>query len=228
MGVVAQEEKAALDRFARCYPGTVPCVVDVGANVGEYIDEVLARMPRAVVYAFEPQEAAYKQVQQRFAREAVVVENVGLSDKPGTAELHASHHGACVLATLYERPDADSYHGSGVALERRETIRLETLDRLLWPLPVDWLKIDVEGHELAVLRGAEKLLQHTSVVQFEYNDCARIAGLTLADLHEFLWDRGFTLYHEEPYSLIHVEDPAHYELAVGNFLAVSRHCEWWS
>jgi FkbM family methyltransferase len=181
-GVVTYEELVTLDRFKSAYPGSVPCVVDVGANVGDYLAEVFGRFPRAIAYAFEPQAAAAAEIRSRFASKHVIVEQCGLSDAPGRAELHASDSEACVLATLYERPDADSYHGTGVALNRRERVRLETLDRMIDGMPVDWLKIDVEGHELAVLRGGERLLAHTSVVQFEFNDCARIAGVRFADL----------------------------------------------
>jgi FkbM family methyltransferase len=227
-GVVTYEELVTLDRFKSAYPGSVPCVVDVGANVGDYLAEVFGRFPRAIAYAFEPQAAAAAEIRSRFASKHVIVEQCGLSDAPGRAELHASDSEACVLATLYERPDADSYHGTGVALNRRERVRLETLDRMIDGMPVDWLKIDVEGHELAVLRGGERLLAHTSVVQFEFNDCARIAGVRLADLHAFLWDRGFTVYVEEANgTLIHVEDPGRYAYTTANFLAVSAHCGWW-
>jgi FkbM family methyltransferase len=228
MGVVSAPELVTLDRFRACFKHERPRVIDVGANVGDYTAEVLARFPQAVVWAYEPQSAAFFALTERFRDVGgVVTEHIGLSSEPGWAELHASSHGACVLATLYERPDADSYHGSGVVLERTEKVRLETLDNLLAPQRVDWLKIDVEGHELDVLRGAEQIVAATDVVQFEYNDCARIAGYTLVDLHAFLWDRGFTVYLEEGEQLVLVDDPARFASVKGDFLAISDFCGWW-
>lgn len=231
MSVIAEHERYALNRIAACWPFVFPpLVIDVGANVGEWTAELLARWPRAVVIAFEPQAEAHAQLHARFGgRAAVASLRVGLSDYPREAFLTASSHGSCVLATLHDRDDADNYHGSGVALDRTEQVSLSTLDDLA-PPRVHVLKIDVEGHELAVLRGGRDTLHGTDVVQFEYNDCAGAAGVSFRDLHDFLAPR-FRLYLERDDSLQLVEDVETHEWQdhdrdARDYLAVAHGCDW--
>lgn len=231
--VVQGDERLALDVFKREWPfAHPPLVMDVGANVGDYIHEVLERFPRAVVMAFEPQDGARRQLINRFAgHRAVAILRYALSSEPGAAVLRASSHESCVLATLHDREDADSYHGSGIALSRREEVELVTLDDVAPPW-VDWLKIDVEGHELEVLKGGIQTLGSTSVVQFEYNDCAGVAGVRFADLHELLTTWGFTLWLEHEDGLELVQETSAHEWKAGdstrNYLAVNSKSRWFS
>lgn len=233
MSVIAEHERYALDRIRQCWPFDFPpMVLDVGANVGDWTAEVLARWPRAIVIAFEPQAHAHSQLHVRFGgRSAVAALRVGLSNVAREATLTASSHGACVLATLHDRDDADNYHGSGVVLDRAESVWLNTLDELS-PPRVHLLKIDVEGHELDVLRGGIKTLSGTELVQFEYNDCAGTAGVSFRNLHDFL-EPHFRLYLERDDSLQLVEDvEAHewqqHDRDARDYLAVAHDCDWFA
>jgi FkbM family methyltransferase len=222
--VVKGDELYALDRFAACHRAD-PIVLDVGANVGDYTAEVVRRVD-AAVYAYEPQRAARQALVERFAgNPAIRVLPFGLSDEEGSAYLRCSGHEACVLATLSDRPDAASYHGTAVSLNRRELIELRRLDDVAPAGPIAWMKVDVEGHELHVLRGAERTLRRTAIVQFEYNDCARYAGVSFHDLHGFLSKRGFRLYREHEDALARVVVPGAEEWVTGdstrNYLAVA-------
>jgi FkbM family methyltransferase len=231
--VIAGHERFALDRIRDCWPFAFsPLAVDVGANVGDWTAELLARFPRAIVLAFEPQAHAHAQLHERFSGKGMVAPvRMGLSDAPREATLTASSHGACVLATLHERDDAENYHGSGVVLDRAETVWLDTLDAFV-PPRVHVLKIDVEGHELAVLRGGRETLAGTDIVQFEFNDCAGQAGVTFRDLHDFLTPR-FRLYLERDDSLQRVDDVELHEWQdhdgdARDYLAVARDCDWFT
>jgi hypothetical protein len=63
---------------------------------------------------------------------------------------------------------------------------------------IDWLKLDCEGHELRVLAGADLLMQlgRISVIQFEFNELAALAGNTFLSFWTLLTRRGFALYRE--------------------------------
>jgi FkbM family methyltransferase len=233
MSVIAEHERYSLDRIRQCWPFTFPpMVLDVGANVGEWTAEVLARWPRAIVIAFEPQADAHSQLHARFSgRSAVAALRIGLSNVSREATLTASSDGACVLATLHDRDDADDYHGTGLVLDRAESIWLSTLDELA-PPRVHLLKVDVEGHELDVLRGGQDTLRGTDLVQFEYNDCAGTAGVSFRDLHDFLEPR-FRLFLERDDSLQLVEDLELHEWQehdrdARDYLAVARDCDWFA
>jgi hypothetical protein len=74
------------------------------------------------------------------------------------------------------------------------TVAVRTLDSLVPNRNVDLLKIDVEGFELMVLRGAREALARTRAIYFEAWDrhFARY-GYSFADLHDFLTLHGFTI-----------------------------------
>jgi FkbM family methyltransferase len=135
-------------------PGAV--AVDAGANVG-YMTGLLAVRagPGGVVYAFEPHPTVADQLRENAARIArhpsaarVVVCAAALSDAPGEVRLvqpdgFAANHG---LGRVGDGP-------AGIPVEARR------LDDAVPEGRIDVLKIDVEGHEPAVLAGAEGLLR---------------------------------------------------------------------
>jgi hypothetical protein len=88
-----------------------------------------------------------------------------------------------------------------------ETVRLETLDRYCDErgIPeVDYLKVDVEGHELAVLRGAAGLIGRRAVryVQLEYSSAYAAAGARFADVFRLFGGAGYAGYKILPGRLL--------------------------
>jgi FkbM family methyltransferase len=132
-------------------PGDV--VLDIGARFGSYTS-LLARVvgPAGVVHAFEPNRQ-HSRALRAIARASgnVRVHPFALSDEAGSAALHIpllGRRAADGLATL-ARP-------AGV----HRTVQIER--RRLDDLPferMDFVKCDVEGHELAVVRGGETTLR---------------------------------------------------------------------
>ncbi len=137
-------------------PGAV--AVDAGANIG-YMTSILAARAGAggAVFAFEPHPAVADRLRENAARigrlpgaARVEVRQVALSDAEGEARLvlpdeFASNNGVGFLAA-----------GSGGANEF--AVRTQRLDDLFPDGRIDVMKMDVEGHEPAVLRGAAGLL----------------------------------------------------------------------
>jgi FkbM family methyltransferase len=138
--------------FRLTQPGAV--AVDAGANIG-YMTSILSVRagPGGRVHAFEPHPLLAERLRENVGRLAnrpscapVEVRQVALSDAAGRATLvcpeeFASNHGVGHVA-------AD---GAGIEIT---TVRLDDV----LPGGADVMKMDVEGHEPAVLRGAERLL----------------------------------------------------------------------
>ena len=142
-------EIAALTGAIR--PGDV--AVDVGAHKGSFLPSLSWAAGPGKVVAFEPQPvlAEYLFRACRAARLTnVVVEASGVSDAAGTLTLNVPGANAASPGASFEPAVAGLTPGRGVAVSvvtlddyfRGETRRIAAL------------KIDVEGHELAVLRGA--------------------------------------------------------------------------
>lgn len=125
--------------------------VDVGANVG-MVTYLLRRHARTV-YAVEPNPTLAANLRRAFRGRRVEVLPYALSDESGTADLLIpSAAGQELTGRSSLEPDAN-----GDLPVRRVTVPRRTLDQLALP-DVGFVKIDVEGHELAVLRGARGML----------------------------------------------------------------------
>lgn len=147
VGMLANDQlaRALLERL--CRPGGV--FVDVGAHIGSVIDGVQRHSRPSLVIAVEaiPEKAAA--LRRRFPH----------------AEIHCCALGEAGGETRFFVADAASgYSSLDAALSERVAgvraidVRLERLDALVARDDVDVLKIDVEGAELGVLRGAPDLV----------------------------------------------------------------------
>ena len=181
-----------------------PVLYDVGSNIGYYPVRFGAAASR--VYAFEPVGGTFATMRANVERNGldhVVPLQLALSDADGTAEIDIwSSSGS---NTLYRRRfGADHPH----TLLGSETIELARLDRLTAAgelAPPDVVKIDVEGAELAALRGAaETLSRHRPLVLVECEaDACRDAGYAPQELHAELRRHGYALFglHRDPREL---------------------------
>jgi len=141
----------------------VDLIFDVGANVGDKA-EVFSRIARRVV-CFEPDPRLAGNLRRRFRnRPQVVVEQCGISNVEGWAELHAYDDGSA-YNTFNQRQ-----HELVVARHQRHQliqVPVVTLDMMIarHGRPV-YLKIDVEGHEREVLAG---LSEAVPMLSYEAN-----------------------------------------------------------
>jgi FkbM family methyltransferase len=124
--------------------------VDVGGNLGLYAHH-FQKLCRSVV-VFEPIPALQSHLQRQYR--GIRIEGVALSDAPGQAELRmpTGNYSWATIATTNDLALADPAHGL-TSIE----VPVRTLDSYAFD-GVGILKVDVEGHEESVLRGAIKLL----------------------------------------------------------------------
>ncbi|HWN10313.1 MAG TPA: FkbM family methyltransferase [Pyrinomonadaceae bacterium] len=151
-----------------------PVVFDVGANVGDYSLLVKRFMPSAQVHAFEPANATYQQLVAHLkGSQGIKPYNIGFSDSEKTVELFSYEiqgQQASLLASIDQRLPTQVVQVSRSASEQ---ITVKTIDAFCKENAIDridFLKLDVEGHELAVLRGARNMLEEGSIaiIQFEF------------------------------------------------------------
>lgn len=195
-------------------------MIDVGANVGEWTTALREAVPTATVYAFKPSPAAFARLEERFRDDPkVITENLAMGSEVETVRLWSDAPGSG-HASLYERDLGQV----GSALNRSEEVEVTTLDRWCSEHRVlaDVIKIDVEGHELAVLRGAERALANVRAVQFEFGGTAIDAGTYWKDFWYLFVERGFRLHRIAPSGLVPI--PNYYErdevFTYQNFIAV--------
>jgi FkbM family methyltransferase len=178
-------EKFVLERLK---PAEFRLAIDVGANMGAWFQAALELWPNCKVHAFEVAPHTYKLLEdanRSFATRArVELHGVGLSDQPG-------------IQTLYYFPDHPDLtcdiprHESYEAVPfQAQLTTLDTFCRTQKVEAIDFLKIDVEGAEHRVLKGASSLLgsRNISCIQFEYGAFSLQTRFLLSDYYEMLSD----------------------------------------
>jgi FkbM family methyltransferase len=178
---------------------------DVGANVGRWSLEASRLAPRGHVYAFEPHPAAFAELVRSVAGRNISCHPVALGSTPGRAQLHFDPS-VTVLSSLHER-DLESF---GVALDNTVEVEVSTIDAFCDAenvQSVDFVKIDVEGHELETLRGARTSLEsgRIAAVQFEYGGTYLDAGIRLRDVVQVLPER-YEVFRLVPWGLMPLDD----------------------
>lgn len=144
-------------------------IFDVGANVGSYARMLLNGLDkRALIHCFEPSYATYQTLQLNVPEPNVEKHNIGLSDQVGELALYTDAEQSG-MTSVYER---DLQH-INVSFSQHEVATFGTVDEFSAHRGIeriDLLKIDVEGHELAVLRGASRMIKEQRIrfIQFEF------------------------------------------------------------
>jgi len=160
--------------------------IDVGANVGLYT-RTLAHLS-STVHAFEPSSATADKLRRTSARN-VIVHEIALSDEEGRAELRIPRDGAHLTYGLGSiEPGVAAGHGD-VKVEKVERRRLDSVISDA----VSFVKIDVEGHELSVLRGASGLIEKCRPVFLVEAENRHLAGAT-ASLFQFFRNANYEGY----------------------------------
>jgi FkbM family methyltransferase len=153
--------------------------IDVGASVGDVLRQIVRVAPRGSHVAFEPLPDLAADLSTRFP--TVDVRATALSDVSGTASFHR----------VRMQSARSSLRPTGAA-EDRLTVEVERLDDALAAgYAPDLIKIDVEGAEALLLRGAQQTLRrHRPIVVFEHGVHAERFGTTSEEVHALLQDAG--------------------------------------
>jgi FkbM family methyltransferase len=162
--------------------------IDVGANCGGILKRLMRLSPAGQHWAFEPIPNLAAQLRRRFPEARV--EQVAVADYAGRADFRFLP-GAAAYSSLLTRPDVET--GQAV---RVLSVEVRPLDEVIpRHTAIAFIKIDVEGGEAAVLRGARRLLAaHRPVVVFEcapakLKECVPVlteAGLRVSLMSDFL------------------------------------------
>lgn len=181
-------------------PEVSPVVIDVGANVGDTCAVFLHEFPNAVVYALEPVSDVFATLQERCrSMPGVRPFRLAVGEQVGEAVFNVTRNRWC-SSLLAPSERGKAYYGDWYDVVRSEAVPLTTLDHFTVEQgieQVDILKIDVQGLELPVLRGARQLLQagRVKIVQCEAQLVPEYQGAsTFSEIDQFLRECGLTIH----------------------------------
>ncbi len=182
-------EAAVISKLKAARPAERPlCIFDVGANKGQFLTFACNALGSREfhLHAFEPNASAYAELcQTALNYPRVALNNFALGSHPGEADLFYDAPGSG-LASLSKR----NLTHFGVEMRLSEKVRIETLDAYCADRQIeriDLLKIDVEGHELDVLNGAQGMFGNAAVgmATFEFGGCNIDTRTFLRDFFSF-------------------------------------------
>lgn len=186
-------------RFLNRYLKPDMTFVDIGANQGEFALFAAKRLTKGQVLAFEPMSLFFERLHHNIQLNGISnikTYKLGLSDRNGevpiyfNADNQINHEGLASLFPINEKNLATEMIALAVL---DDVVAREATSR------VDFIKIDVEGSEWAVLKGSQQILKkYKPALMVELNDeTAAMAGHKVSDMIDWLGAFGY-----EPYQIV--------------------------
>jgi FkbM family methyltransferase len=177
----------------------VRTIFDVGGNFGQTALLFASAFPTATIFSFEPVPASFERlIRSTEHNERIKPFNLAMGDAAGTVTMH-----------LTDSAGSNSIVSVGSATGAVD-VSIDTIDTFAnrhTTGTIDLLKIDVEGYELQVLRGASQRLSEGRI-RFVFAECvlspnSEMPHTSFFDLHRVLDQAGFCFfkYYAEGFNL---------------------------
>lgn len=199
-------------------------VFDVGANSGNYSLELRKALPDAIIYAFEPNPITFELLRSNLPHPNDKCFCLGFGNITETRMIYTfSNDLACEQASLYKAVITDFHKRQTSEIK----IELTMVDRFCQEHDIEtihFLKIDAEGNELNVLKGAKQMLDdhRIGIIQFEFNEMNVISRVFLKDFFDIL--PNYEIYRLDTDRLIPlpIYHSTHEIFRFQNLLAISK------
>lgn len=173
----------------------IDLVLDVGANVGQYGSELRGGGYKGRIVSFEPLVEAHARLGKRLVGDVLwQSRNVALGSVDGESQIMEARNS--VSSSLLPVTNISTQANSETEQTGRSTVPVRRLDSLLPEVaPAEariLLKVDTQGYELEVLRGAEDSLKRVDVVECELSLREVYKGQPLFyEISRHLYERNF-------------------------------------
>jgi FkbM family methyltransferase len=218
-GGIEAYEKPTLALFCHFVERLGGTVLDIGANTGLFSLLAAAAHPGVKICAFEPLGSVFGMLEENLALNPKLAARIaasckGFSEQGGQAVFYETinAHGFVPTSSTLERSRAD-YEGT----YREHVVELITLhewDRIYQGEPITVVKIDVEGHEHAVLQGGRSVIaKHRPLMIVEM-----LAQSRFDVMKQIIIEQNYVDFGILPDSLLHLEAPVFFDNDAWNHL----------
>lgn len=206
-----------LEEFISTKPKTI---FDVGGFNGEYSFKIINLNSSVNLHVFEPNKETFRDILTPLLKGFKNVHLVckGVSDKVGTA----------ILFTSKKSGATDSLHYRGNMLYKQDgsmDVEITTIDAYSQENGIeflDLLKIDTEGNDLSVLKGAEKMLRSGRIgtIVFEFSILYTYSHVYFPDFTDYLSQFGYSVSKIMPSGLKKIQSPEQERSQHSYFVAI--------
>ena len=216
------EVTAALQHVSR--PN--PVLFDVGANVGSWTESMLQRLPGARVFLFDPSPGCQAIIRDKRLPGSTLFP-CAIGEHAGQASFHFSST-TDGSASLHKRQDTPFQELKYQSV----TVPVRTLDEVIQSNQidfVDFMKMDIEGHELYALRGAQQALAAGKIGAFSFEfGCGNVNSRTFfRDFWDIATNARLTLWRVTPsgkqIKVVEYYEDEEYFRGATNYIATSKH-----
>jgi FkbM family methyltransferase len=198
--------------------------IDIGGNVGNYTAEIRRRDPSVEIHIFEPSSTNIQTLESRFSSDPrIKIVPCAVSDSRGAFTLYSDTPGSGGGSLTQRKLDHFGIYFN--VKENVSTIRFEDYwVQQLGRRDLDLVKMDIEGHELAALKGFGQAIEATKVLQFEFGGCNIDTRTFFQDFWYFFKEHGFDLYRISPFGLDRISAYRESDefFITTNYIAVNR------
>jgi FkbM family methyltransferase len=197
---------------------------DIGANIGQTVDELLPNYDKII--CFEPNPSLVTVIKNKFFNnDKVTIEELGLSDKTETKKFNISN--SHVVSTFSEDWINNSRFTNVYNWDTSIDVKTTTLDEVIDKYGIPYfIKIDVEGYEYEVLKGLTKLLDNTYFA-FEWaEEQYEIVNKTVKYLKELGYNNFSYTYQDSLLNLENINWCNWEDLTIHNDINKDRKEKW--
>ena len=165
--------------------------IDIGCHQGEYSNLLFKKFPNLEVHIFEPSKISFENLKKLFLNKGFFLNNLALSNVNKRGKLFYPDAGSG-LSSLSKR---DLRHAN-IKFDLSQEIDVIRFDKY-WNKSssvIDYVKIDVEGHELDVLEGFGLFINNVRLIQFEFGPCNIDTRTYFRDFWYFFLEKNFLIY----------------------------------
>ena len=175
----------------------INCVLDVGANMGQYAHNLRRAGYQGLIISFEPIRECYEHLKKQ-ADNHWVIHPYALGSEQKTMDINITNK--TVFSSFLKPNDySDQRFNQSARVDRTERVEVKRLDDIFNDVvqidsPRIFLKLDTQGFDLEVLKGAQETLKHVFGLQSEISCKAIYAGMpSHIDSLKYIGDLGYAI-----------------------------------
>jgi len=206
-GYIVQRDRTALQGIAikeLIEKYDIDFILDLGANIGQFSEEIFKNGYTGRILSVEPLSDAHAKLLATSAKKPnwIIASRCAVGSEDTTIKINVSEnsYSSSVLG-LHEQKKREAPQANYI---REEKVELKKVDTLIQAFDIksskSLLKIDVQGYELEVLKGADDFLRQTKIIITELSLVPLYeGGADYAQVISYLDDKGFSpiYYFEE-------------------------------